>query len=412
MKKPLTGIAALLGIVALLPLTAGASPQDLYEQQSGAPRVRITSPASGDVLTPGEGVPGRGSFNGSGFALTFKVETHDAVGFHVKEALNIRHTELLDFPNPDFPGLSVTMDNNLTKPDGGVIPAGTNLAALFNIAGTDDTPGPGVTVWAGWHVLESLAPGTRRVTVRVAVTDDARRTGATVRTFRVSDASGPSAQALTPAPGSVGGDNNDDADGPAVSINAPLAPTSVALGTLPQPTPTNGTLFFLQVDAKDVARHGIGVSENGFRASDAAATGLIVDPMQIGARGPNRNYPGLNVTFDVALRQPNGNLIPAGQNLAPLFNIAGSQLSRPGKVSKTDTSSDDTTSGADDDISRAVVVNTVADWVIGGSLVLPVGKTSVTITARVTDNAGRSGSDTITVGVSPATSGQDLTAAP
>ena len=246
----------------------------------------------------------------------------------------------------------------------------------------------------------------------MAVTDDARRTGTTVRSFRVSDASGPSGQALTPPPALVSGDNIDDADGPAVSINAPLPPTSVALGTLPQPTLANGTLFFIQVDAKDVARHGIGVSENGFRAPDVAGTGLIVDPTQIGAHGPNRNYPGLDVTFDVALRQPNGNLIPAGQNLAPLFNIAGSQLSRAGQGPETDASSEDTISGGGGDTTRAVAVNTVADWVIGGSLVLPAGKTNITITARVTDNSGKSGSDTITVGVSPATSGQDLTPAP
>ena len=67
MNKPLTGLVALLGVVVLLPLTAGASPQDSYERQSGAPRVRITSPGSSDVIAPGEGIPGRGSVNGSGF---------------------------------------------------------------------------------------------------------------------------------------------------------------------------------------------------------------------------------------------------------------------------------------------------------------------------------------------------------
>ena len=36
MNKPLTGLVALLGVVVLLPLTAGASPQENYERQSGA----------------------------------------------------------------------------------------------------------------------------------------------------------------------------------------------------------------------------------------------------------------------------------------------------------------------------------------------------------------------------------------
>lgn len=411
MNKTLTGLAALVGVAVLLPITAGASPQDTYEKQSGAPKVRIISPGNGDVVAPGEGTPGHGSINGSGFALTLKIETHDSVGVRVKEALNIRHTDLLDFPNPDFPGLSVTIDNNLTKPDGGIIPAGTNLASLFNIAGTDDTPGPGVTIWAGWHVLESLAPGTRNITVRVAVTDEARRTGTTVRHFRVSDTTAISGQAFTPPPAAVTGDGIDDPTGPVVSINAPLAPTSIALGTLPQPTLANGTLFFIQVDAKDLSRHGIGVSENGARP-DVPGTGLIVDPTQIGAHGPNRNYPGLDVTFDVALRQPNGNLIPAGQNLAPLFNIAGSQLARPGQAPDSDTSSEPDDNADNRDPGRGVVVNTVADWVIGGSLVLPAGKTTITITAKVTDNTGQTGSSKTTVGVSQATSGQDLTPAP
>lgn len=413
MNKTLTGLLALVGAAVLLPITAGASPQDIYERQSGAPRVRITSPGISDLVAPGEGTPGHGSINGSGFVLTIKIQTHDNVALPVKEALNIRHTEALDYPNPDFPGLNVTIDNDLTKPDGGIIKAGTNLASLFNIAGTDDTPGPGVTVWAGWHVLESLAPGTRNITVRVAVTDEARRTGTTVRHFRVSDATPISGQALTPSPVPVNGDGVDDPTGPVVSIKAPATPTSVALGTLPQPTAANGTLFFLQVDAKDVARHGIGVSENGFRSPDVPGTGPIVDPTQITARGPNRNYPGLDVTFDVALRQPNGNLIPAGQNLAPLFNIAGSQLTRPGQTADSDSSSEPDDNNTDiSDPSRSATVTTVADWVIGGSLVLPAGKTAITVTAKVTDSAGQTGSARTTLSVSPATSGQDLTPAP
>ena len=387
MNKKLIGLAALVGAMMVTPATAGAS----AEHARRGPTVRITSPGNRSVVAPGDGIPGHGSPDGSGFALNIEVDTHDAVGIRVKEALNIRHTDALGFPNPDFPGLDVTIDNDLTKPDGGIIPAGTNLASLFNIAGTDDRQGPGVTVWAGWHVLESLAPGTRRITIRVAVTDEAGRTGTTMKSMRVSDTAGSSGQALTPPPGAVSdaAADDDDGSGPAVSIEAPQPPTSVAVGTLPQPTLANGTLFFIQVDATDRAGHGIGVNENG------SGSGLIVDPTQIRAHGPNRNYPGLDVTFDVALLQPNGNLIPAGQNLAPLFNIAGSELTRRG--------------GSSD---RAAAVRTVADWVIGGSLVFPEGQSTLTITATVTDNAGKTGHSTVTVGMSPATSGQDLTPAP
>ena len=111
--------------------------------------------------------------------------------------------------------------------------------------------------------------------------------------------------------------------------------------------------------------------------------------MQIGTRGPNRNIPGLYVSFDVDLRVPNGTIVKAGQNLAPLFDIVGSEL----------------------DDSRGTVRVTM-DWVVGGALILPEGKRSITITSRITDNAGKTGETKNIVGVSPASSGQNLTANP
>ncbi len=74
----------------------------------------------------------------------------------------------------------------------------------------------------------------------------------------------------------------------------------------------------------------------------------------------------------------------ARQTLAPLFNIVGSELDA-GKV------------------------RTTYGWVIGGSLVVPPGKTTVTAVARVTDNAGKSGSTTSTFGISKVVNGQELT---
>ncbi|MGM9480268.1 hypothetical protein ACS5PN_03650 [Roseateles sp. NT4] len=79
---------------------------------------------------------------------------------------------------------------------------------------------------------------------------------------------------------------------------------------------------------------------------------------------------------DVDLQTPQGPIVPAGQNLAPLFNIVGSEMDS-GKV------------------------RTTYGWVVGGSLVVPPGKTTVTAVARVTDNAGNSGSTTSTFGISP-----------
>src|SRR5215831_16444704 len=75
---------------------------------------------------------------------------------------------------------------------------------------------------------------------------------------------------------------------------------------------------------------GIAVNETG--PGNPFPIGLIFDPNQIPNQaagtlgGPNRNYPGLVVTFDVPLLQPNGNIVDAGVNLAPLFDVAGSEV--------------------------------------------------------------------------------------
>jgi len=122
--------------------------------------------------------------------------------------------------------------------------------------------------------------------------------------------------------------------------------------------------------------------------------GLIADGSQIpnpntGATGgPNRNFPSLELTFSAPVRQANGNIVPAGVNLAPLFNIAGSEIDANGRVRVT------------------------ADWVVGTALLLPADENTVTITAKVTDTFGRTGVARNIVTVSRSRSGQDLTPNP
>ncbi len=131
------------------------------------PTVKIVSPVAGAKVTKGEGKAGAGSFNGSGFMIDVQIVTHDSSNVVTKEGLNIRNTALLGSANPNLPSLNVTFDCDLIKPDGGIIAKNTNLAALFNIAGTDDTPGAGVTIWTGWHVLESIPDGVSQFTITV-----------------------------------------------------------------------------------------------------------------------------------------------------------------------------------------------------------------------------------------------------
>ena len=182
---------------------------------------------------------------------------------------------------------------------------------------------------------------------------------------------------------------------PEVSIIAPRVPTAIALGT--QGTAlnaTNGALFFIQISVLDRNGAGIAVNETGIRAGNTLPAGLILDPSQIPnvaagtPSGPNRNFPGLTVTLDVPLRQGNGNVVPAGVNLAPLFDVAGSEIDASGAV------------------------RTTVDWVVGAALQVPAGKQNATITAMVTDNAGRTGLARNVLSISPVVSGANLTAEP
>lgn len=352
-------------------------------------QVSIVSPAAGASLARGEGAAGAGSFNGTGFSINLEIVTRDGANVAARESTNVRDPSQLGRPSPSMPTLVVTFDKDLIKPDGTVIPKDTNLASLFNIAGTDDSAGAGVTLWAGWHVLESFAEGTDKVTITASVTDTTGRVATDRTTFNIL-AGRDSGQSLTPQVDGAAGDGVDDADGPVVTMIAPRSGSSVSTGPLVgnPAQPTNASLMFIQVSALDKSGAGIAVNENGARAGRPEADlGTIVDGSQIAAQGPNRNFPGFSFSFDVPLRLANGNLVPAGQNLAPLFNIVGSERTSDG-------------------------VRSTAAWVVGGALAIPAGKATVTALARVTDNAGHSGSTSSTFGVSQVENGQALTPAP
>ncbi len=351
-------------------------------------QVSIVSPAAGASVARGEGAPGAGSFNGTGFSINLEIVTRDSASVAARENTNVRDVTRLGQASASLPTLVVSFDQDLIKPDGTLIPKDTNLASLFNIAGTDDSAGAGITLWAGWHVLESFPAGTNRVTITASATDTAGRVATDRVAFNLLQGRD-SGQSLTPQAAGAAGDGVDDANGPVVTMIAPRPGSSVSTGPVAgnPAAPANASLMFIQVSALDKSGAGIAVNENGVAAGrPEAGFGTIADGTQIAAQGPNRNFPGLVFSFDVPLRLGNGNLVPAGQNLAPLFNIVGSERAADG-------------------------VRSTAGWVVGGALVMPPGKTTVTALARVTDNAGRSGSSTSTFGVSPVENGQALTPA-
>uniref|UniRef100_UPI00374D25B8 CHRD domain-containing protein n=1 Tax=Undibacterium sp. TaxID=1914977 RepID=UPI00374D25B8 len=229
-----------------------------------SPVLHIVSPAPGVSVARGEGIPGTGSFNGTGFSINLEMITRDAIGIGAQESLNIRNTALLGQANPNMPTLVVTFDADLIKPDGTIIPKGTNLASLFNIAGSDDTAGPGITLWSGWHVLESFREETTAVTITASITDKSGRTATDHVTYSLLPGH-VSGQFLTPLASGIAGDGIDDANGPVVTMIAPRPSSSVATGPLtglPTP-PANASLIFVQVSALDKAGAGIAVNENG-----------------------------------------------------------------------------------------------------------------------------------------------------
>ncbi len=397
-------LLVLVGLAVVgLALDASASPSfnrfriggnPLRFKKGLAPQVRITSPLDGSLIAQGDGRLGSGDPNGSGFAIVAEIETR-GTGVTVDEDVNIRHVDQLFGLNPQFPGLLVFIDEDLITPDGTIIPANTNLGPLFNIAGTDDSPGPGVTIWAGWHVLESIRPPDGAFNVTVAVIDDEGRTAFDRVSVNVDESVterfGTSGNGLTQNPG----DRNRVAGGtaPIVEIIAPREPSAVTFGE----APPNGSLHYIQVNVID--REGdVVVDELGSSdglvdpASDnlAAQLGRIDDPAA-GVGNLNRNVPGFDFRFSVPSGAAGGN---ADVNVARVFNVAGSEV-----ILLED---------------GTPAVRTVLNWVVGAPFVGSARTENfVTFTATVTDANGNQGIATRTFQLTDsAANGQGLTPQP
>src|SRR5262245_25786220 len=360
------------------------------------PQVRITSPLDGAFIAPGDSRIGSGDPNGTGFAIVAEIRTRDNISVTVDEDVNIRNVAALGGLNPQFPGLFVFIDEDLITPNGTIIRANTNLAPLFNIAGTDDTPGPGVTTWVGWHVRESVRPpegGSFNLTV--AVVDDARRIAFDRVRLNVSESVtgrfGTSGNGLTQnsgGPNRVGGGT-----APTVEIIAPREPSAVTFGQ----APPNGSLHYIQVNIidreGDVVVDELGGSDGLLDPTStnlAAQFGRIDDPA-IGVGNPNRNVPGFDFRFSVPFAGAGNN---PNVNLARLFNIAGSEV-----ILLED---------------GTPAVRTVLNWVVAAPFVgNALNENFVTFTATVRDANGNQGVATRTLQLThSAANGQELTPQP
>ena len=402
MEKRRVALAALAvaGLTSAVPAALLVRPpllnnRGILNQQGLAPRVKITSPLDGSFIAPGDGRVGAGDPNGTGLAIVAEIVTRDTVPVSVDEDVNIRHVADLGGLNPQFPGLLVFIDEDLITPDGTIIPANTNLGPLFNIAGTDDTPGPGVTVWAGWHVLESIRPRGDSFHLTVAVVDDAGRVAFDRVKLNVdesvTDQFGTSGNGLTQNPGEpnrvVGG------TAPIVEIIAPREPTAVTFGQ----APPNGSLHFIQVNVidkeGDFVVDELGGSDGLLDPTNAALAAQLarIDDPAAGVGNFNRNVPGFDFRFSVPSGAAGG---AADVNVGRLFNIAGSEVIRL------------------EDGTPAV--RTVLNWVVAAPFVgAALNENFVTLTATVSDANGNKGTAAKTVQLTgSAANGDALTPQP
>ena len=337
------------------------------------PQVRITSPLDGAFIAPGDSRIGSGDPNGAGFAIVAEIVARDN-NVTVDEDVNIRNVENLFGVNPKFPGLSVFIDEDLITPDGTVIPANTNLGPLFNIAGTDDIPGTGVTTWAGWHVLESIGlQEGDSFNLTVAVVDDRGRTAFDRVRLNVAgsmtDRFGTSGNGLTQNPDEPNRVFGGTA--PIVEIVAPREPSAVTFGE----APPNGSLHYIQVNIidkeGDVVVDELGASDGLLDPTNAdlAAQFGRIDDGAAGVGNPNRNVPGFDFQFSVPSGAAGGN---AKVNVARVFNVAGSEV-----ILLED---------------GTPAVRTVLNWVVGAPFVGSArNEEFVTFTATVTDANGNQG---------------------
>jgi hypothetical protein len=368
----------------------------IVNKKGVAPQVRITSPLDGAVIAPGDSRIGAGDPNGAGFAIVAEIVTRGNNHVAVDEDVNIRNVGNLFGVNPQFPGLLVFIDEDLITPNGTIIPANTNLGPLFNIAGSDDTPGSGVTIWAGWHVLESIRPRQGdSFDLTVAVVDEDGRIAFDKVRLRVdesvTDRFGTSGNGLTQNPGEPNRVFGGTA--PIVEIIAPREPSAVTFGE----APPNGSLHYVQVTIidkeGDVLVDELGGADGLLDPTNpnlAAQFGRIDDPAA-GVGNPNRNVPGFDFQFSVPSGAAGGN---AKVNVARAFNLAGSEV-----ILLED---------------GTPAVRTVLNWVVGAPFVGSArDEEFVTFTAVVTDANGNQGVATRTFQLTDsAANGDGLTPQP
>ncbi len=159
------------------------------------PSIRFVTPQSGSAVASGLARPGVPSAAGS-FIMINLVARKGIAPILVREGPAGGATP--PNPNPNFPGLLLTFNRALVAPNGTVIPAGTNLASLFQFSGSE-VQGSTVLTTFFWFVGGSLPQLPTTLTMLAQITDSAGLTSPPV-TRTVLIIPGISGDALTPNP--------------------------------------------------------------------------------------------------------------------------------------------------------------------------------------------------------------------
>lgn len=118
-----------------------------------------------------QGLARPGIPNPAGQFFTINVHVEQTGGaFAVREGATSR-PDVLPGLNPNFPQFRFRFNRDLITPGGTVIPAGTNLAGLFQFAGSRRTRSGATITTLTWLVGGAVPSGTRRLTMIAKVLD-------------------------------------------------------------------------------------------------------------------------------------------------------------------------------------------------------------------------------------------------
>ncbi|MGI6308610.1 MAG: hypothetical protein ACOX1X_08480 [Dethiobacteria bacterium] len=124
--------------------------------------LEFLTPEIGAAVASGLARPGEPSPEGQAFIITVRVTSRGDIS--VKEGSSFSPGNI-GMPNPSFPDFVFTFNTDFILPDGTVSPPGTNLAALFQFAGSNRVFRETVVTDFMWFVGGSIPPTAQTLTM-------------------------------------------------------------------------------------------------------------------------------------------------------------------------------------------------------------------------------------------------------